>query len=119
MLRILALALVALGIAAGVMGQQVYEPGNGVTLPRVIKEVRPQYTPQAKAARIVGRVMLEGVVQPTGMVDNIRVVQSLDTKYGLDDEATKAFGQWQFEPGKKDGAPVAVRIHVELTFTLR
>jgi len=48
MLRILALALVALGIAAGVMGQQVYEPGNGVTLPRVIKEVRPQYTPQAK-----------------------------------------------------------------------
>src|SRR6516225_1051374 len=35
-------------------------------------------------------------------------------KYGLDDEASKAFGQWQFEPGKKDGAPVAVRIHVEL-----
>jgi TonB family protein len=119
MLRILTLALVALGIAAGVMGQQVYEPGNGVTLPRVVKEVRPQYTPQAKAAGIVGRVMLEGVVEPTGMVDNIRVVQSLDTKYGLDDEATKAFKQWQFEPGKKDGAPVAVRIHAELTFTLR
>jgi outer membrane biosynthesis protein TonB len=27
--------------------------------------------------------------------------------------------QWQFKPGTKDGKPVAVRIHVEMTFTLK
>jgi Gram-negative bacterial TonB protein C-terminal len=27
--------------------------------------------------------------------------------------------QWRFEPGTKDGKPVAVRIDVEMTFTLK
>jgi TonB family protein len=47
------------------------------------------------------------------------VVQSLDSEYGLDDEAVKALKQWEFEPGTKDGAPVAVRVDVEMTFKLK
>ena len=27
--------------------------------------------------------------------------------------------QWKFKPGMKDGQPVAVRVTLELTFTLR
>jgi TonB family protein len=42
-----------------------------------------------------------------------------DSVYGLDANAIKAMKQWQFEPGAKDGKPVAVRVAVEMTFTLK
>lgn len=100
-------------------GSQVYQPGNGVKPPRLAKDVKPQYTPEAKEARIQGSVWLEAVVLDTGEVGDVSVVKSLDTVYGLDDQAVKAMKQWRFEPGTKDGKPVAVRIDVEMTFTLK
>jgi hypothetical protein len=27
--------------------------------------------------------------------------------------------QWEFKPAMKDGKPVAVRVHVEMTFSLK
>jgi len=94
-------------------------PGNGVSLPMVVKEVKPTYTPEAQAAKIEGSVIVEAVVTTNGTVGDVRVVQSLDTKYGLDDQALKAAKQWIFKPGMKDGQPVAVQIAIELTFHLR
>ena len=35
-------------------GTQVYRPGEGITLPRLVKEVKPKYTPEAMEARIQG-----------------------------------------------------------------
>jgi len=99
--------------------QTVYKPGNGVTLPIVTKEVRPEYTPEAKKAGIRGTVLLEVTVTVEGTVDDIQVVRSLDTEYGLDDEAVKAARQWRFKPGTKDGKAVAVRVSLEMTFTLK
>jgi TonB family protein len=46
-------------------------------------------------------------------------VQSLDTRYGLDEAAVRAASQWRFEPGRRDGKPVPVLITVEMTFALR
>jgi periplasmic protein TonB len=106
------------GVALG-SAQQVFEPGNGVSLPAVVREVKPQYTPEARAAKIQGTVLLETVVLSDGTVGDTKVVQSLDTKFGLDNQAIKAAQQWKFKPGMKDGQPVAVRIAIELTFTLK
>jgi TonB family protein len=39
--------------------------------------------------------------------------------FGLDAEAVRAVKQWQFAPGTKEGVPVAVRITVDMSFTLR
>jgi outer membrane biosynthesis protein TonB len=39
--------------------------------------------------------------------------------FGLDGEAVRTIKQWQFAPGTKEGAPVAVQIAVEMSFTLR
>ncbi|HET7217912.1 MAG TPA: M56 family metallopeptidase [Vicinamibacterales bacterium] len=99
--------------------QTVYRPGKEVSQPKLIKEVKPQYTAEAKQARIQGSVGLEAVVLDTGEVADVTVVKSLDTVYGLDDAAVGALKQWLFEPGKKDGKPVAVRVEVEMTFTLK
>jgi protein TonB len=63
--------------------------------------------------------MLEAIVLPNGTVGDVKVVQSLDTRFGLDNQAVKAAKQWAFRPGTKDGEPVAVRVFIELTFSLR
>ncbi len=98
---------------------QVYRPGGDVKPPRLVSEVKPQYTPEAMQARIQGSVRLEAVVLTTGEVGDVEVTQSLDTVYGLDDEAVKAIRQWRFEAGTKDGKAVAVRVEVEMTFKLK
>jgi protein TonB len=97
----------------------VYEPGNGVSLPTLIKEVKPNYTAVAIANRIQGTVLLAAVVLPNGTVGDVTVLQSLDAAYGLDNQAVVASKQWLFAPGMKDGLPVAVRVTIEMTFTLR
>ena len=37
---------------------------------------------------------------------------------GLDEQAVEAVSGWTFEPGRKAGAPVAVRISTEVRFSL-
>ena len=98
---------------------QVYAPSNGVSLPRVTKQVKADYTDEARARRIVGVVMLDVVVNADGAVGDVQVSRSLDSVYGLDASAVKAMKQWQFAPGTKDGKAVAVRIAVEMTFSLK
>lgn len=97
----------------------VYRPGDGVTLPAVISEVKPKYTPEAMERKIQGSVWLEAVVLETGDVGNIQVTRSLDAGYGLDREAIDAAKQWKFKPGTRHGKPVAVVVTIELTFTLK
>jgi TonB family protein len=95
----------------------VDKPGAGVSAPVVVKEVKPQYTPDAKDARIQGAVTLECVVRVDGTIGDVKVLKSLDA--GLDEEAIKAVKQWRFEPGTKHGKPVPVLVTLEMTFTLR
>jgi len=97
----------------------VYEPGSGITLPVVIKEVKPQYTKEAMQAKIQGTVWLSCVVGETGHITDVNVSKSLDSEYGLDQAAIDAARQWEFKPGRKDGKDVAVRVTIELTFTLK
>jgi protein TonB len=113
---LLALAFVAL---VGAQDSTIYVPGNGVSLPQVTRSVQPGYTSEAMQNRIEGKVGLDAVVLADGTVGDVKVVQSLDSVYGLDKNAVAAMTQWEFKPGMKDGKPVAVRIHVEMAYTLK
>ncbi len=103
----------------GGTGGGAYRVGNGVQPPRVLREVKPQYTPDAMRAKVQGSVLLECIVNADGTVGNIEIVRSLDQAFGLDREAVKAAKQWRFAPGMRQGQPVAVLVTLELTFTLR
>ena len=117
--RVLAV-IVMFAASVALDAQDVYRSGDaGVTLPVVVKQVRPQYTAEATGQRIMGSVLLECVVREDGRVSDITVVESLDTQYGLDDEAVKALAQWEFKPGLREGKPVAVRITVVMNFALK
>jgi periplasmic protein TonB len=103
----------------GGIGGGAYMPGNGVTSPVVLREVKPQYTAEAMRAKVQGTVWLQCVVMPDGTVGNVQVTKSLDSTFGLDQEAIKAAKQWRFKPGMRTGEPVPVLVTIELTFTLR
>ena len=102
-----------------VHAQQVYKAGNGVSLPAVINQVKPQYTEEAKAARIEGVVQLNATVRADGTISDVTVTRSLDKVLGLDAQATKALKQWTFKPGQKDGKAVAVNLDFVISFTLK
>ncbi|MGE0393345.1 MAG: energy transducer TonB [Vicinamibacterales bacterium] len=108
------------GLGAGFgggTGGGAYQPGNGVSAPKLLKIVQPQYTADAMRAKVQGVVVLECIVMPDGTVGEARVKRSLP--FGLDDEAIKAARQWRFSPGLRQGEPVPVIIAIELSFSLR
>jgi TonB family protein len=120
------LAAIALGHMAvraampgGDQDRTVYRQEDGVTMPEAIRLVKPVYTPEALQAHIQGRVLLKTVVLPDGSVKDVEVVESLDTEYGLDNQATSALKLSEFKPGLWMGAPVPVQIEVEMRFALQ
>ena len=97
----------------------IYAPGDGVTLPVLVKSVRPNYTSEAMKQRIEGTVLLDVVVRADGTVGDVVVAESLDSVYGLDIEAVKSVKQYEFTAGTKDSKPVAVRVKIAVRFSLR
>ena len=90
--------------------------GNGVSAPRLLNKVEPDYSEEAREAKVQGTAVLEIEVWPDGKAHNIRVVRGLGR--GLDEEAVKALEQWEFEPGMKEGEPVRIAATVEMNFRL-
>jgi protein TonB len=91
----------------------------GVTSPRLIDEKRPEYTAAAMAAKVQGTVLLEATVGADGTVGAVRVLRSLDERFGLDQKAIEAVRRWRFRPGTYLGKPTAVKVLIELSFNLR
>jgi TonB family protein len=94
----------------------VYIVGNGVSAPRAIYSPEPDFSDEARAAKYQGVVTLALTVRPDGRPANVFIVRALGM--GLDQKALETVRTWRFEPGRKDGRPVAVQIQVEVDFRL-
>lgn len=105
---------------AGMAAQDgpVYRPGRGVALPEVVKQVRAYHTPEAVQQRIEGIVRLEAIVEADGRVGDVTVSSSLDSRFGLDQQAIDAVKQWAFKPATYQGKPVAAVITIQMRFSL-
>jgi len=88
--------------------------GPGVTAPRLLRKVEPEYSPLSRADRIQGTVVLQLVVTEKGRPADVQVISPLG--YGLDENAVAAIQKWEFVPGQKDGAAVPVRATIEVNF---
>ena len=82
--------------------------------PRLLSKVEPEYSDEARKARLNGTVLLYVVVRPNGQANGIKVIRSLGL--GLDESAIAAVEQWRFQPGEKDGQPVSVAATIEVNF---
>jgi TonB family protein len=94
----------------------VYRIGGGVSAPVPTFQTQPQYTEEARRAKISGTVVLSLVVGDDGKPRDIKVIQSLG--YGLDEKAIEAVEKWTFRPSQKDGKPVPVVATVQVFFRL-
>ena len=100
--------------AASQDDEPVYEIGPGVTPPRVVKQVNPQYSESSKGVRVTGTITIQVIVSSQGMPKDPRIIHGIDEE--VDPAALEALKQWRFAPAKKDSKPVAVRAVIEVNF---
>ena len=86
----------------------------GVSVPTVIKRVEPQYTAEAKQARLTGTVVLQTVIQTDGTPDILKVIKPLPL--GLTESAIEAIRQWKFRPANRYGKVIPVQMRIEVDF---
>lgn len=106
-------AVLTLLLAAGLHAEK---PAPQTKPPRIIKKVDPQYTEEARRARVQGSVMLKAELDENSRLIGIHVLRGLG--YGLDEKAIDCARQWQFEPAMRDGAPIRTRVQLEINFRL-
>ena len=108
------------GIGAGTGGGEgggPFRPGSGIAAPKLLHEVKADYTDEARRAGIEGEVVLEIVVRRDGSVGDVRVRRGLDRLLGQ--RAMAAVRQWRFAPATRRGVPVDVIVEVGIDFKLR
>jgi len=103
--------------SGGGIGGGPYRPGSGVEAPRLLREVKADYTEEARQRGLEGDVVLEIVVRRDGTVAGVKVLQGLGA--GLNDRAAQAVRQWRFAPAQHLGTPVDVVVEVAVEFKLR
>jgi periplasmic protein TonB len=103
--------------SGGGTGGGPYRPGSGIEPPRLLREVKAEYTDEARRRGLKGEVVLELVVRRDGTVSDVKVLRRLGA--GLDDRAIQAVRQWRFAPATRRGTPVDVIVEVAVEFNLR
>jgi TonB family protein len=85
--------------------------------PTVTYQPLPQYTDEARQARVEGIILIQAIVRKDGAVVRPVILKGLG--YGLDEAAIDTITtQWRFEPGTLNGTPVSVLANIELSFKL-
>jgi len=84
--------------------------------PHLIHKVEPEYSNEARDARLEGTVLLYAEIGTDGRAANVRIVRGLGL--GLNEKAIEAVREWEFASGMKDGKPIVVRATIEVNFRL-
>ncbi len=90
---------------------------SALTAPVAMTKVDPAYPPDVLRDHVEGTVTLYAIIRTDGVVDDIRVLDSLDSR--LDQNAVEALSHWRFRPGMKNGQFVAVEAVVQIPFRMR
>lgn len=89
---------------------------EGLRLPSVIYQVEPEFSEEARKARMEGMVVLTVEVDEQGRAQNIQVKVPLGL--GLDERAIEAVKKWKFRPATQNGKPVRHPAVIEVRFHL-
>jgi TonB family protein len=76
----------------------------------------PQYSSVARRVKFMGTVVLDVTVSEDGSATDVHVLKGVP--FGLNEQAIRAVNEWTFRPASSSGAPVAVRVPIEMTFQL-
>jgi len=102
---------------AGTGGDAPYQVGGDVTPPVKIHTPSPNYTEDARLARIQGVVILQAIIDALGNVQEVDVLKGLPS--GLTESAVETAKQWKFRPALRNGVPVPVYFNLTVRFSLQ
>jgi periplasmic protein TonB len=88
---------------------------QGVSAGMLVHQIKPDYPPLARAARIQGQVVLSAVIGKDGAIQNLQVISGHPM---LVPAAVQAVQKWLYRPYLLNGEPVEVVTQVLVTFTL-
>ena len=107
------------------MGQ--YHVGCGVTAPRLVNRVYPEYSKEARKKKFNGIVLVGLTVDANGEPTNLHIVRSAsdkadeanrDAALSLDQKALDCVQKYRFEPATYRGKPIPVEMNVEINFQI-
>jgi TonB family protein len=103
-------------------GQGSMAAGNlqktmGLTEPVPQRNTLPKYPESAKQEKVTGTVDLQLLIDATGQIQDIKVLSSPDPR--LSESALAAAKQWNFEPARLNGKPVAAFVTISVRYALR
>lgn len=90
--------------------------GGGVSAPSVIYSVEPEFSEEARKAKVAGNVLVGLWIDEKGMPSHVHVVRGIGM--GLDEKAVEAVKQWRFKPAMENGKPVLVELNIEVNFQI-
>ncbi len=98
--------------------ERIYSVGeDSVVPPKILYKPLPQYTQEARDAKVEGIILLQAIIRNTGQITDIKILKGIG--HGLDESAIETLSkEWKFEPGTLDGQPVNVQANIEITFRL-
>ena len=98
-------------------GDGPFQVGGNVRPPEKIYFPQPNYTEEARMARIQGIVILQTVIDVHGDVTQAKVLK--DLPMGLTESALETVKTWKFKPATRNGKPVPVYFHLQVRFSLQ
>jgi protein TonB len=90
--------------------------GGGVSAPQVIFQVEPEFSEEARKAKVAGNVLVNLWVDTNGNPSHVRVIRGVGM--GLDEKAIEAVRQYKFRPAMENGKPVLVELNIEVNFQI-
>lgn len=90
--------------------------GGGVSAPQVIYSVEPEFSEEARKAKVAGNVLVNLWVDTSGNPSHVRVIRGVGM--GLDEKAIEAVRQYKFRPAMENGKPVLVELNIEVNFQI-
>jgi periplasmic protein TonB len=88
---------------------------QGVSAGLKVRDVKPNYPPLARQARISGTVVLHALISKDGSIENLTLISGHPM---LAPAAIDAVKQWKYRPYLLNGEPVEVETEVQVNFTL-
>ncbi len=98
-------------------GQPVSAGGRmaGLAAGSLISRVSPAYPAEARAARVSGTVVLQGVITKQGTIEDLKVISGPRM---LQQSALQAVKQWSWKPYLSDGLPTDWETRIGISFII-
>jgi len=90
--------------------------GSGVSAPVLTYSVEPEFSEEARRAKVEGNVIVNLWVDEKGNPSHVRAVGGVGM--GLDEKAVEAVKQYRFKPASLNGKPVLVELNIEVIFRI-